>query len=66
MRTEDLGEGIVTSQLLGDLILWLIALAVAVVIGVYLLRWLYRRLLRRILQCLPELRNCRVTSFGVD
>ena len=31
------------SQILGSIILWLIALAVIVVIGVYLLRWLYRR-----------------------
>lgn len=31
------------SQILGSVILWLIALAVIVVIGVYLLRWLYRR-----------------------
>lgn len=31
------------TQILGSVILWLIALAVIVVIGVYLLRWLYRR-----------------------
>ncbi|MBV9217839.1 MAG: flotillin family protein, partial [Methylobacteriaceae bacterium] len=32
-----------TTQILGDVILWLIALAIVVVIAVYLLRWLYRR-----------------------
>lgn len=31
------------TQILGSVILWLIALAIVVVIGVYLLRWLYRR-----------------------
>lgn len=31
------------TQILGSVILWLIALAVLVVIAVYLLRWLYRR-----------------------
>ncbi|WP_374306796.1 flotillin domain-containing protein [Dongia sp.] len=31
------------TQILGSVILWLIALAIIVVIGVYLLRWLYRR-----------------------
>src|SRR5258708_24724051 len=31
------------TQILGSIILWLIALAVIVVIAVYLLRWLYRR-----------------------
>jgi uncharacterized membrane protein YqiK len=31
------------TQILGSVILWLIALAVIVVIAVYLLRWLYRR-----------------------
>ena len=31
------------TQILGSVILWLIALAIAVVIGAYLLRWLYRR-----------------------
>ena len=30
------------TQILGSIILWLIALAVIVVIAVYLLRWLYR------------------------